>query len=132
MMMMMMMMMMMIMSLLVLVTTVPVQANYSIIETLRSTKNIDFKTFVGSEHANYILNLNHIFDNPNDINDSDTDKPDTPLSFHNLIQANTQTLHTLKHPNSNLLQFLEALYIKYRKLVLNNGLRASKELVVFF
>ena len=83
------------------------------------------------EHANFILNLNHMFDNLNNINDSDTVKLDTPLSFHNLIQANTQTLHTLKHTNSNLLLFLEALYIKYRKPVLNNGLRASKELVVF-
>ena len=79
------------------------------------------------EHANFILNLNHMFDNLNDINDSDTVKLDTPLSFHNLIQANTQTLHTLKHTNSNLLLFLEALF-KYRKPVLNNGLRASKEL----
>ena len=50
------------------------------------------------EHANfYILNLNHIFDN---LNDKDTNKPDTPLSRHNLIMANTQTLHTLKHTNS--------------------------------
>ena len=83
------------------------------------------------EHANYILNLNHIFDNLNDINDSDTNKPDTPLSFHNLIQAKTQTLHTLEHTNSNLVLFLEALYIKYRKPVLNIGLKASKKLVVF-
>ena len=83
------------------------------------------------EHANYILNLNYIFDNLNDTNDSDKNKPDTPLSFHNLIQANTQTLHTLKHTNSNLLLFLEALYIEYRKPVLNIGLKASKELLVF-
>ena len=83
------------------------------------------------EHANYVLNLNHIFDNLNDINDKDTNKPDTPLSRHNLIMVNTQTLHNLKHTNSNLLLFLEALYIKYRNPVLNNGLRASKELVVF-
>ena len=83
------------------------------------------------EHANYILNMNHIFHNLNDINDSDTEKLDTPLSFHNLIQGNTQTLHTLKHTNPNLLLFLEVLYIKYGKPVLNIGLRASKELVVF-
>ena len=51
------------------------------------------------EQANFILNLNKIFDNLKDINDSDTDKPDRPLSFYNLIQANTQTLHTLKHTN---------------------------------
>ena len=83
------------------------------------------------EHTNYILSLNHIFYNFNDINDKDTNKPDTPLSRHNLMMANTQTLHTLKRTNSNLLLFLEALYIKYRIPVLNNGLRASKELVVF-
>ena len=83
------------------------------------------------EHANYILNLNHIFDNLNDIIGKNTNKPDTPLSRHNLIMTNTQTLHTLKHTNSNLLLFFEALFIKYRNPVLNNGLRASKELVVF-
>ena len=77
------------------------------------------------------LSESDIFDNLNDINYKDTNKPDTPLSRHNLIMANTQTLHTLKHTNSNLLLFLEALYIKYRNPVLNNGLRASKELVVF-
>ena len=69
--------------------------------------------------------------NLSDVGDKDTNKPDTPLSRHNLIMANTQTLHTLKHTNSNFLLFLEALYIKYRNPVLNNGLRASKELVVF-
>ena len=42
------------------------------------------------EHDNFILNLNHIFDNFNDINDSDTDKPHTPLSFHNFIKINTK------------------------------------------
>ena len=50
----------------------------------------------------YILNLNHVFDNLNDINDSGTDKPDTPHSFHNLIQANTQTPHNL---NTRILTF---------------------------
>ena len=47
------------------------------------------------ENANFILNFNHIFDNLNDINDSDADKPGTPLSFHNLIQINTKILRTL-------------------------------------
>ena len=83
------------------------------------------------EHANFILNLNHIFDNLNDINDSDTDKPDTRFSFHNFIKINTKIFHTSKCTNSNLLLFLEALYIKYRKLVLNNRLKTSKELAVF-
>ena len=78
-----------------------------------------------------MLNLNHIFDNLNHINDSEADKPDLPLSFHNLIQINTKILHTLKYSNSNVLLFLEALSIKYRKPVLNNGLKASKELAGF-
>ena len=42
----------------------------------------------------YILNLNHIFDNLNNKNDSDTNKPDTPLSFYNLIQRLTLKLFT--------------------------------------
>ena len=74
------------------------------------------------EHANFILNSNHIFDNLNDINDSDADKPDTPLSFYNLIQIIINT--------KILLLFLEVVYIKYRNPVLNNGLKASKELAV--
>ena len=92
-----------------------------------SQKSLIAKHLSECEHANYILNLNHIFDNLNDINDKDTNKPDTPLSRHNLIMANTQTLHTLKHTNFNLLLFLEVLYIKYRNPLLNK-LRASKEL----
>ena len=42
----------------------------------------------------YPYNLNHIFDNLNDINDSDTDKPDSPLSFNNLIQADSNSSHS--------------------------------------
>ena len=83
------------------------------------------------EHANFILNLNHIFENLSDISNSDADTPDTRLSFHNLIQNNTKILHTLKYTNSNLLLFLEALYIKYRKPLLSNGIKASKDLAVF-
>ena len=83
------------------------------------------------EYANFLLDLNHIFGNVNDINENDTDKPDMPLSFHNLIQINTKILHTLKYTISNHLLFLEALYIKYGKPLLNNGLKASKELAVF-
>ena len=37
----------------------------------------------------------------------------------------------LKFSNSNLLLFLEALHIKFKKPELNSGLKASKELVVF-
>ena len=89
-------------------------------------KNSISKHLSECEHANYILNLNHIFDN---LNDSDTKQPDTPLSFHNLIQANTQPFHTQTHEFQS--PILEALYIKYRKPVLNIGLRASKELKSF-
>ena len=121
-------------NLLVLVATVPTYGKQKEIwpPDYRNThihkKSSISKYLSECEHPNYILNLNQIFDN---LNDSDTNKPDTLLSFHNLIQANTQTLHTLKHTNSNLLLFLEAVYIKCRKPVLNIGLRASKELVVF-
>ena len=44
---------------------------------------------------------------------------------------NKRILHSLKFSNSNLLLFLEALHIKFKKTELNSGLKASKELVVF-
>ena len=74
-------------------------------------KSLIAKHFSECEHANYIVNLNHIFDNLNDINHKDTNKPDTPLSRHNLIMANTQTLHTLKHTNSPTFSYSLKLYI---------------------
>ena len=40
--------------------------------------------------------MKHMFYNLNDINDSNTDKPDTPFSFHNLIQANSHFVTLLK------------------------------------
>ena len=43
----------------------------------------------------------------------------------------TQEFFTLKFSNSNLLLFLEAFHIKFKKPELNSGLKASKELVVF-
>ena len=43
----------------------------------------------------------------------------------------TRILHSLKFSNSNLLLFLEALHIKFKRPELNSGLKASKELVVF-
>ena len=69
------------------------------------------------EHANYILNLNHIFE----INDSDTDKPNTVSS--------RLTLKFFTFSNTGILtSFSLKLFIL--KPVLNNGLRASKEFVV--
>ena len=53
------------------------------------------------------------------------------IKFTNIIQNNTRILHSLKFSNSNLLLFLEALHIKFKKPELNSGLKASKELVVF-
>ena len=42
----------------------------------------------------------------------DADKPDTQLSFQHLIHANTDSTHSYSQNSSNLLIFLEALYIK--------------------
>ena len=83
------------------------------------------------ENANFVLQLNRLFDNLNDTYGSDADETNSPLSFHHHIQAKNQILQSLKYNNSYFLLFLEALYIKYRKPVLNNGLKASKEFSVF-
>ena len=121
-------------NLLVLVATVKTERSLAtrLSEHSDPLKSSISKHLSECEHGNFILNLNHIFDNLNDINDSDADTPDTRLSFHNLIQNNTKILHTLKYTNSNLLLFLEALYVKYRKPLLNIGLKASKDLAFFF
>ena len=85
-------------NLLVLVATVSYVGKTERSEHSDPQKSLISKHLSECEHANYILNLNHIFDNFNDINDSDTNKPDTPLSFHNLIQANTQnSSHSQTH-----------------------------------
>ena len=81
------------------------------------------------DNANYLININNLYDN---VFDSDSQTGDSPhYSFTNIIQNNTRILHSLKFSNSNLLLFLEALHIKFKKPELNSGLKASKELAVF-
>ena len=81
------------------------------------------------DYASYLFNMHNLFDN---LNASDSDKTDTSYYSHaELILNNTKILQSLNHNNSNLLLYLEALHIKHNKPELNNGLKASKELVVF-
>ena len=77
------------------------------------------------DNAKYLINNANLYDNLNDIH---TDKP---FSHQYFITNNTNILSSLKHSNSNLLLFLEALHIKYKQSKLNNGLKASKELILF-
>ena len=78
------------------------------------------KHLTNCEHANLITDLNNLCDN---LNSSDIHQPDP--SFSHKIP------HFLQITNSNHLLFLEALHIKFTKLELNTGLKASKELVAF-
>ena len=56
---------------------------------------------------------------------------DIAVMLHYTVDKQEEfNIHTFKYTNSNLL-FLEALYIKNRKPLLSNGLKASKELAVF-
>ena len=47
------------------------------------------------------------------------------------LRTNAKILHSLQNNNSNLLLFVEALHIKFKKPELNSGLQASNELIVF-
>ena len=69
-----------------------------------------------------ITNLHNLYDNVNDLN------CDKPLSNYELITNNTKILQTLQHSTPNILLFLEALRIKFKRPALNNGLR---ELMLF-
>ena len=77
------------------------------------------------EHARHITDLYNLYDNINDLN------PDKPFSNYELIANNTKILQSLQHTNSNILLFLEALYIKFKRPTLNSGLKALKELMLF-
>ena len=77
------------------------------------------------EHARHIADLHNLYDNVNDLN------PDKPFNDYELITNNTKILQSLQHTNSNILLFLEALHIKFKRPALNNGLKASKELMLF-
>ena len=96
-------------------------------EHLDPAKSAISKHLTDCDNANYLININNLYDN---VYDSDSQTDDSPhYSFTNIIQNNTRILHSLKFSNSNLLLFLEALHIKFKKL--NSRLKASKELVVF-
>ena len=86
------------------------------------------KHLTDCEHANFILDLNNLYDN---LNNSDIHQPDTSFTHLDLLRTNTKILHSLQNNNLNLLWFLEALHIKFKKPELNSGLKASKELIVF-
>ena len=77
------------------------------------------------EHARHIADLHNLYDNVNDLNH------DKPFSDYELITNNTKILQSLQHTNANILLFLEALHIKFKRPALNNGLKASKELLLF-
>ena len=77
------------------------------------------------EHARHIADLHNLYDNVNDLN------PDKPFSDYELITNNAKMLQSLHHTNSHILLFLEELHIKFKRPAVNNGLKASKELMVF-
>ena len=100
-----------------------------VFEHLDPAKSAISKHLTDCDNANYLININNLYDN---VLDNDSLTGDSPhYSFTNIIQNNTRILHSLKFSNSNLLLFLEALHIKFKKPELNSGLKASKELVVF-
>ena len=74
------------------------------------------------EHARHITDLHNLYNNIN---------PNKPFGNFELIANNTKILQSLQHTNSNILLFLEALHIKFKRPALNSGLKASKELMLF-
>ena len=92
-------------------------------EHLDHVKSAVSKHLIDCDHANYLLNMNNLFDN---LNDSDSS-----YSYAELVTNNAKILQSLNRTNSNLLLSLEALHIQFKKLELNSGLKASKELIVF-
>ena len=77
------------------------------------------------EHAKHVTDLHNLYENVNDL------RPDNPFTNYELIANNTKILQSLQHTNSNLLLFLEALHIKFKRPALSSGLKASKELMLF-
>ena len=98
-------------------------------EHLDPLKSAISKHLNDCEYANYlVVDINNLYDN---VNDCKLPETDTPYSHIDLLHNNTKILHSLKHTSPNLLLFLEALSIKFKKPELNNGRKASKELIVF-
>ena len=75
-------------------------------EHLDPAKSAISKHLTDCDNANYLININNLYDS---VFDSDSQTGDSPhYSFTNIIQNNTRILHSLKFSNSNLLLFLEA------------------------
>ena len=89
------------------------------------TEHAKLNTSAVSEHlttreqAGHITDLQNLYANVNDLN------PDKPFT------NNTKILQSLQHTNFNILLFLEALHIKFKRPALNNGLKALKQLMLF-
>jgi hypothetical protein len=66
----------------------------------------------------------------NDVSITHTDS-DVSTFISNLITDSPRILHTANSRTSNFLLLLGALYVKFRSLSLNTGLKASEELVLF-
>ena len=81
------------------------------------------------DHVNYLTNVSNLFDNLNDT--SHPPFTNTSPIYKNLITNNIKRLYCCKNKNPNLILLLEALFIKFNRPELNNGLKASKELTLF-
>ena len=91
-------------------------------EHLDPEKSAISKHLTDCDNANYLININNLYDN---VFESDLQTGDSPhYSFTNIIQNNIRILHFLKFSNSNLLLFLVALQIKLKKPELNSGLKS--------
>ena len=77
------------------------------------------------EHARHITDLHNLSDKVNEL------RPDISFTNYEQIANNRKILQSLQHTNSNLLLFLEAPHIKFKRPALNSGLKASKELMLF-
>ena len=75
-------------------------------------KSAIFKHLTDYELANFILDLNNLSEN---LKNFDIHQPDTSFTHLDLLRTNTKVLHSLQNTDSNLLLFLEALHIKFKK-----------------
>ena len=93
------------------------------------------KDSVVNIHLNECNGVQHMFNiailsPPSLFSDSIVDDIQDPRTSRiNLVQMNTRIID--RHKNWNILLFKEAIKIKEKKLILNTGLKASKELQLF-
>ena len=84
--------------------------------------------FSNCDHVNYLTNLSDLSYNLNDT--CLLLSPTLPI-YKNLITDNFRISYCCKNKNPNLMLLLEALFIKFNRPWLNNGLKASKQLTLF-